>query len=66
MANDVIEVEVLPDGSVKFLTDKISPANHRNAEEFMAAIARMLGGKTERTRRRHGHVHHVQPQQVKR
>lgn len=63
---DKIEIEILDDGTVRFTTDKISPANHRTAEEFLADVGRMCGGKTERTRRPRGHMHQMQAQQVKR
>ena len=65
MAEDKIEIEILDDGTVRSTTNKVSPANHRTAEEFLADVARMCGGKTERTRRSHGHVHQAQAQQVK-
>ena len=60
--SDNVEVEVLEDGTLKFSTDKISGANHANAEAFLAEVGRMLGGKVERRRkqgtaRQHTHEH---------
>jgi len=51
MANDVIDIEVLPDGTIKMSTDKISMANHVNAEGFIRAITAEAGGGVERRRK---------------
>lgn len=63
MKNDVIQVEILEDGTLKFTTDPISGSNHANAEEALRFIARMAGGETTRVKRSdvhhaHGHHHH--------
>jgi hypothetical protein len=57
---DTMKIEILKDGTIKTTTDAISPANHDNAEEFLAAMARLSGGATERVGRddRNPHVHH--------
>lgn len=57
---DVIEYEILEDGTVKFTTDAVSAPNHASAEEFFRYVAKTLGGETTRARRtdRHGHTHH--------
>lgn len=51
MANDTFTIEILPDGTIKTLTDAVSGANHANAEEFLRFVARQCGGETTRTRR---------------
>ncbi len=55
MNNDAIEVEILPDGSIKITTDPISNPNHTSAEGLLRAIGQ--AGKTTRKARR-GHHHH--------
>ncbi len=58
MAKDVIQVEVLPDGTIKTTTDPISPANHQSAEAFLAGVTALTGGAVER-KRRGAHHHHT-------
>lgn len=53
---DNIEIEILPDGTIKTSTDKVSMPNHANAEAFLREMARLAGGPTER-KRKHGHAH---------
>lgn len=55
---DVILMEVLPDGTCKMTTDKISAANHGIAANLIAGICRRLGGLVTYTKRGlHGHQH---------
>jgi hypothetical protein len=54
---DELEIEILPDGTIKVQTDKVSAANHVNAEAFLKFMAELAGGKSTRTRR--GHHHHA-------
>ena len=62
---DIIEVEILEDGQIKFSTDKISAANHASADEFLAEVEELAGGErvTEKNKSRfakshaHNHVH---------
>lgn len=54
---DVIEIEVLEDGTIKTSTNKVSMPNHANAEAFLRDMARMAGGEVER-KRKTGHAHH--------
>ena len=56
MNQDTIEVEVLPDGSIKITTDPISAPNHTNAEKLLRAIAQ-AGPTTRKARRGHHHSH---------
>jgi len=60
---DSIEVEVLPDGSVKVTTPGISTANHRNADDLLRLVDQLMGGQTTkrrnpvaRTHRHHGRM----------
>ena len=47
MGEDKFEIEILGDGSLKILTDEISPANHRNADDLMKFLQQKMGGPTE-------------------
>jgi hypothetical protein len=55
MANDVIKGEILADGTIRSTTGKISGANHQKAEEFLAMVARMMGGAVTRERAKDQH-----------
>jgi len=48
---DVIEISVLEDGTIKFTTPRISGANHTSADAFLRTAADLLGGETTRARR---------------
>lgn len=57
---DVMKITILKDGTIKTTTDPISEANHDNAEQFLAAMARLAGGETKRKQRndsKHEHTH---------
>lgn len=45
---DKIEIEILEDGTIKTSTDKVSMANHSNAEGFLREMARLAGGVVKR------------------
>lgn len=55
--NGPMIIRVMPDGSIKIETDKVTPAAHVRAERFIAEVIDKLGGKVER-KSRHGHHHH--------
>ncbi len=60
---DIIDIEILPDGTIKTSTDKVSMPNHATAEQFLRDIAKLAGGKVERKRKQgfahqHEHEHH--------
>ena len=57
MAEDIIEIEILDDGTIKSTTDPISPANHSSADKFFKLMAELAGGGTVRQRRSHKHAH---------
>lgn len=54
--NDNIEVEILPDGSIKITTDPVSPQNHTSAEKLLLAIGE--AGETHRKRKTGSSHHH--------
>lgn len=56
MKEDIIDIEILPDGTIKATTPKISAANHQSADQFMVELGRLAGGATKVTRRS-GHTH---------
>lgn len=60
---DTMNIEVLQDGTIKIVTDKISQVNHMTAEAFLRNVAVAAGGRQERAHR-HGvlgaAVHSVQ------
>jgi hypothetical protein len=49
---DELIITVLPDGRIRTSAGKISAVNHANAEQFLAFMARLLGGKTTVTKRK--------------
>lgn len=58
---DKIIITVLEDGTIKTETDKVSMANHSNAEQFLLHIAKLAGGVTTRVLKvgasLHRHLH---------
>jgi hypothetical protein len=56
--SDIIHVKVLDDGTFKVETSKISPLQHTNAEGFIRAMVRMIGGKASvKHKQVEGHSH---------
>jgi hypothetical protein len=53
---DIINIEILEDGTIKMSTDKISMPNHTNAEGLIRELVKSAGGET--TRKMKGHTHH--------
>lgn len=65
---DRIHVTVLPDGSIRSVTDEIGQENHQAAEGFLDALTKLTGGKAVIEKRgdhvhvhedEHTHVHHA-------
>jgi hypothetical protein len=55
---DTLRITVLPDGTIKTDTDKVSMPNHANAEAFLREMARLAGGRSTLTLKHgHGHLH---------
>ena len=62
MKQDVIEIEILEDGTIKTSTDRVSMANHQNAEGFLRSMSTLAGGMWKQVRKigarlAHGHSH---------
>lgn len=58
---DKMLIEILPDGTLKIITDKVSMPNHTNAEGLIRELSKGMGGATERIKRNahtHDHEHH--------
>lgn len=56
--SDKLLITVLDDGSLKIETDKVSMANHTNAEGLIREMVKAMGGNSER-KAKHGHVLHT-------
>jgi hypothetical protein len=56
MKNDVMEITVLDDGTIKMTTSKVSAPNHSSAAEFFRTVARLSGGEVK-TEKRKDRVH---------
>ena len=55
---DTIEVDILDDGTIKAsIAGKVSPGNHRNADEALRLMAQLMGGPVEVERTRETHTH---------
>lgn len=48
---DRMDIEILPDGTIKSTTDEVSPENHQNAEAFLKDISTKTGGTMHREQR---------------
>lgn len=57
MPEDAIEITILPDGTIKAETSKISQANHALAHNFFNVLEELTGAKASKVKRGHGHVH---------
>jgi len=54
---DIIDIEILEDGTFKIDTDGISMANHGNAEALIKSMVDAAGGDTTRIKKPGTHVH---------
>ena len=60
MKQDNVEVEILPDGTIKLTSDPISAPNHVSATEFFKTVGRLSGGEIKTMKRKDKkHVHHT-------
>lgn len=57
MAEDIIDIDILSDGTIRSENGKISAPNHAGASKFFELLGEIAGGKVERTRRKQGQVH---------
>lgn len=62
---DVIEIEVLADGTIKSTTDPISTENHATATGFFKLIRELSGGDVDVQKRSVHHQHHHVHEKVK-
>lgn len=51
MKEDKIQIEILPDGQVKIVTDEISSASHRSADDLLKFLESQLGGEVKKQKR---------------
>ena len=51
MKQDIIEFEILEDGTISIKTDAISPANHVSADELLEQVFELAGGEVKKTER---------------
>lgn len=58
---DILNIEVLPDGTLKVTSDAVSMQNHMAAEAFLRESSRLMGGESKRVRRVdvHGNLRHA-------
>lgn len=54
---DTIKITILEDGTIRTETDKVSMANHQNAEGFLRDIGRVAGGEVTRKGKRGAVAH---------
>ena len=56
---DIIDIEILEDGTIKFTTDKVSQANHKSADEFLKFVEEHTTTRktTPRESKKHHHSH---------
>lgn len=57
MRDDEMEIEILEDGTIKLTTGVVGPANHRNADELLVFLAKLMGGDRKVARRKEAHAH---------
>ena len=64
MKEDVINIEILEDGTIRSTTPKVSAANHSNANTFFKLLAQLTGGAVDIKKRdkstdtqNHSHQH---------
>ena len=58
MANNELDIEILPGGIIRITTDLISdPALHTEAENFVKAVEKDSGGTFKVTAKKGGKVH---------
>lgn len=59
-----MKIEVLPDGRIKVETgDMGTGPQHKSADDFLALVAKMMGGDVEVEKTKHGHHHHHEHEQ---
>lgn len=56
---DIIQCEILADGTLKLETDRISGPNHMAAESLFRELAKAQGGEQKRTLKVGASLHHA-------
>jgi len=51
---DQMNIEILEDGTISFITDAISQKNHASADEFLGEVQKLTGGNRETQKRKRG------------
>jgi hypothetical protein len=64
MNSDVLNLEILEDGTIKTTSDAVSAPNHASAEAFLKLVGRLAGGTVKRERRRDAMHHHHEHEHV--
>lgn len=54
---DIMEIEILEDGTIKLSTDKVSMPNHGGAEMLIRELVKSAGGVSTRTRKANHEMH---------
>ncbi len=57
---DIMDIEILEDGTLAIKTDSISEANHLSADEFIADVVEAVGGERKSERREHPFMKNVE------
>lgn len=53
-----LDIRVLADGTLRIETGDMSGVNHKSADQFLAEMARVMGGEVEIQKAEHPHHHH--------
>lgn len=54
---DLMELEILEDGTISVKTDKVSSKNHASADGVLDLLEELVGGERNTEKRKQGHVH---------
>ena len=54
---DIINIEILDDGTLKIKTEGVSDANHISADSLLSQMETLLGGQTTRIKNPEKHKH---------
>lgn len=60
---DIITGEILDDGTIRTVTDPISPANHSSANGLYKLMSELAGGGVEKQKRGKNHTHNQEHNQ---
>jgi len=54
---NIFNVEILEDGTIKAVSNKVGDTVHLKAENFLRHVGELAGGETTRQRRKEGMTH---------